>query len=391
MYERPKSAPLITIPLCEPFLGGNEERYLRQCLETNFVSSVGPFVERFEQEFAAFLGARHAVACCNGTAALHIALQLAGVGDGDEVLVFTFTFVASVNPIRYLGGIPVFMDSEERTWNIDPELVTEEIKRRARTGNLPKAIVVVHVLGQPADLDPIIKVAAEYDIPIIEDAAESLGATYQGRDVGTFGRLGCFSFNGNKVMTTGGGGMIVTDSEDLARRAKHLITQARVPGAEYIHDEVGYNYRLTNIQAALGVAQLEQLPGFLERKRRIAARYDESFVELKGLIRPELVKGAASSYWLYSVLVDTARFGHTRQSLSRFLKGRGIESRPLWTPIHLLPIYQSCPRVGGKVAEQLFARGLSLPCSVGLGVAEQGYITDALRAAANVSIPCEKS
>lgn len=370
------------IPLCEPYLGGNEEPYLRECIKTNFVSSVGPFVERFERDFAAFSGTKYAVAVCNGTAAIHIALRLAGVGVGDEVLVPTFTFIASVNPIRYLGGIPVFIDVDEQTWNFDASLMAEEIKYRVRVGKRPKAIIAVHILGQPADLDPLRQLATEYRIPLVEDAAESLGATYKGRYVGTFGPLGCFSFNGNKIMTTGGGGMLITDDGELARRAKHLTTQARLPGPEYIHDDIGYNYRLTNIQAALGVAQLEQLHYFIERKRRIAARYDAAFCHLEGIVRPEVVPGGVSSHWMYSVLIDPLRFGHDRRWLMQFLEARGIQSRPLWAPIHSQQIYQGCPRVGGEVAERLFARGLSLPCSVGLREEEQDYVIHAVYTAA---------
>lgn len=366
------------IPLCEPFIGGNEERYLRECLETNFVSSVGPFVERFEREFAPFVGAKYAVATCNGTAAIHVALRLVGVGVGDEVLVSTFTFIGSVNPIHYLGGTPVFIDADERTWNLDPHLVVDEVRRRARIGKLPKAVIIVHILGQPADLAPLLEIAAEYQIPVIEDAAESLGAQYKGRYVGTFGQIGCFSFNGNKVMTTGGGGMIVTNDVNLAQRAKHLTTQARLPGLEYQHDEVGYNYRLTNLQAAFGVAQLEQLPHFLDSKRRTAVWYDKAFHTMEGLVRPEVVPGGSSSHWMYSVLVDPVKVGCDRHEMAQLLQERGVHARPLWTPIHALQLYQECPRVGGAVAERLFAQGLSLPCSVGLNEADQQWVIESV-------------
>ena len=267
------------IPLLEPHLGGNEADYLAECVRTNQVSSVGPFVERFEREFAAAVGARHAIACASGTAALHVALQLAGAGPGRTVAVSTFTFVASVNAVRYTGADPLLVDSEPGTWNLHAQLLHDEVVRRARLGRpIPDVVEVVHVLGHPADLEPVLALRDRFGIRVVEDAAESLGASYvagplAGRQVGTIGDLGCFSFNGNKTITTGGGGMIVTGDAALAARARHLSTQARLPGLGYVHDTVGYNYRLTNVAAALGLAQLEQLPRFLAAKRSLAGRY----------------------------------------------------------------------------------------------------------------------
>src|SRR5215472_2129176 len=265
----------IAIPLSVPRLTGNLRRYLDECIETNYVSSVGPFVTRFEKAFAEFVGSRFAVACVSGTAALHLAVRLLNVQPGDEVFVSTLTFVASVNAILYERGIPVLIDSERDSWNLDPALVVDEIKARARQGKpLPRAVEIVHLLGHPANMEPIVDVCLEYQIPIFEDAAEALGASYctgrfAGNKVGTIGKIGCFSFNGNKIITAGGGGMLTTDDEELARRARHLTTQARLPGPEYWHDEIGYNYRLTNVAAAIGLSQLEQLPEFLDRKRAI--------------------------------------------------------------------------------------------------------------------------
>lgn len=379
MSDRSRVISKTNIPLSEPFLAGNERNYLLECLETNSVSSIGPFVERFEREFADYVGAKYAIATCNGTAALHIALRLLGTGAGDEVLVSSFTFIASVNPIKYVGATPVFIDSEEMTWNLDPELVVNELKLRAERKQLPKAILVAHIYGHPADLGPILEAADQYDIAVIEDATESLGALYRGKHVGTFGGMGCYSFNGNKIITTGGGGMIVTDDQELARRARHLTTQARLPGAEYHHDEIGYNYRLTNIQASLGVAQLEQLPVFLQRKHAIASRYTASLKELPGVHLMSEAPWANCSWWMYSILIDSERFGWNRNEVMSALQERGIQSRPVWTPIHTMPIYSDCYRAGGNVAERLFSTGLSLPCSVGLNDADQDFVIESIK------------
>jgi aminotransferase in exopolysaccharide biosynthesis len=372
------------IPLAVPHLFGNEKRYLDECVETNFVSSVGPFVQRFEEEFAKAVGAKHAVACVNGTAALHLAMRVLGIGSGDEVFVPTFTFIASVNPVAYEKAAPIFVDCEARTWNLDPELVVREIRRRAKLGlPLPKAIEVVHILGHPADIEPIIDVCEEFNIPVIEDAAESLGATYRsgrfaGKAVGSIGTIGCFSFNGNKIITAGGGGMLATNNEMLARRARHLSTQARQLGAEYWHDEIGYNYRLTNTAAALGLAQLEQLPEFLARKREIAARYDRMFASVRGISLPPRAPWADPSMWMYCVLVDANQFGRDRNELMGDLQRAGVESRPLWAPIHRMPMYSHCALLGERVAENIFEQGLALPCSVGLTKTDQDTVIDSL-------------
>lgn len=374
------------IPLAEPYLQGNELAYLEECLRTNWVSSVGPFVERFEREFAAFVGSRFAVACSSGTAALHVALRVLGVGPGDEVLVPTFTFIASANAVAYQGGRVTFVDSEPTTWNMDPSLVAAEIGRRAAAGlPMPKAIEVVHLLGHPAEIDPLVQVCDEYGIVLFEDAAEALGATYRGgtfdgRHVGTVGRIGCFSFNGNKVITTGGGGMLVTDDEGLALHAKHLTTQARVPGPSYDHDEIGYNYRLSNLSAALGVAQLEALPSFLARKRDHAGRYDEAFRHLPGIQLPPRARWADRSAWLYSIRVDDAA---KAVAVLSYLIGRGIGARPVWPPLHRMVPYEGSSLIGdGRQAEGIAATVISLPSSVGLGLVDQDRVIDAVRRAA---------
>ncbi len=375
-----------TIPLSVPCLEGNAERYLRECVETNFVSSVGPFVGRFEVEFAARAGAGHAVACANGTAALHVALKVAGVGPEDDVLVSDFTFVATVNPITYLGARPVLVDADLATWNLAPDFVVAELERRARAGaKMPKAVLAAHILGLPADLASVAEACARHGVVLVEDAAEALGASYAsgplaGRQVGTVGLLGCFSFNGNKIITTGGGGMIATADGALAKRAKHLTTQARLPGPEYLHDEIGFNYRLTNLNAALGVAQLEKLGAFIERKRAIAARYDEALANLPGVTVPPRPSWAGPTLWLYSILVDPEEAGLDRKALFERLAAEGIETRPVWAPAHLMPFYRDAPRLGGAVGERLFAQGLSLPCSVSLTEAQQERVIESLLA-----------
>jgi dTDP-4-amino-4,6-dideoxygalactose transaminase len=372
------------VPLCEPVLAGNERAYLDECLRTNFVSSVGPFVERFEEAFAAYVGSKYAVACASGTAAIHVALRLCGVDAGDEVVVPTLTFIASANPILYERATPVLVDAEARTWNMDPALVVEEFSRRHRLGlRQPKVIEAVHLLGHPCDIDPLVEACERYGIALVEDASEALGARYRsgrfaGRHVGSIGRLGCFSFNGNKVITSGGGGMITTDDPELARRAKHLTTQARLPGAEYRHDEVGYNYRLTNLAAALGLAQLEQLPGFLVHKRSQAKAYAEALAPLDGVVPAPDEPWAESSFWLYSMRL-TGAVG--RVAVRERLSAAGIDTRPIWSPLHTMPMYAAAPRLGGEVSERLFAEGLSLPSTAGLGPQGVAKVCSALAAA----------
>ncbi|MFL6129125.1 MAG: DegT/DnrJ/EryC1/StrS family aminotransferase [Mycobacteriales bacterium] len=369
------------IPLLEPCLGGNEARYLAECVRTNLVSSIGPFVERFERDFAATVGARHAVACASGTAALHVALRLAGAGPGGTVAVSTFTFVASVNAVHYTGADPLLVDSEPRTWNLDTELLHDDVVRRARLGRpLPAAVEVVHLLGHPAEIEPVLALRDRFGIRVVEDAAESLGAAYTAgphadRQVGTLGDIGCFSFNGNKTITTGGGGMLVTDDAQLAARARHLSTQARLPGFGYVHDTVGYNYRLTNIAAALGVAQLEQLPRLLAAKRALADRYATMLAGLPVTPAPRAA-WAAPSHWLYSILLR-----EDRDRVLAALRAAGVGARPLWLPVHQQAPYAAADRIGGGVADGLSRRGLSLPSSPGLSIVDQGRTVSALSAA----------
>jgi dTDP-4-amino-4,6-dideoxygalactose transaminase len=354
---------------------------MNEAISSGFVSSVGRFVNEFETRFAEYVGAKYAVACASGTAALHIAMRLAGVQPGDLVAVSDFTFMASSNAASYQFAELLLVDSHEDSWCMDVDKLRTELERRREAGEkLPKVIEIVHILGQPADTAAVMELASEFGITVIEDAAEALGATWtagplKGKHVGTVGHMGAYSFNGNKIMTTGGGGMFTTDDEDLARRAKHLSTQARTPDRGYLHDEIGFNYRLTNIAAALGVAQLERLDGFVAAKREIAMRYNEAFAGT-AIQTPPALPGQESTYWLYSIQVPAGRGTEARDELQDFLAAADIESRSLWRPLHMQPPLKDAAVVGGSVGEDLFHRGLSLPCSTELTAVEQKRVID---------------
>jgi len=377
------------IPLCVPEIRGNEWKYIKECLDTNWVSSVGPFVDRFERGLADYVGAKHAVATCNGTAALHIALLVAGVQPDDEVLVSTLTFIAPANTIRYVSAWPVFIDAEPEYWQMDPQKVEDFLEKECRwvngelrnktTGRRVKAILPVHILGHPCDTDPILNVAQKYNLVVIEDATESLGAKYKGQMAGTLGDIACFSFNGNKIMTTGGGGMIVTDNQRWAKQARYLTAQAKDDPMEYIHSEIGYNYRLTNIQAAMGCAQLEQLDGYIAAKRQIAAGYTEAFSDVPGITPMREAPWAFSTFWLYTILVDCSSFGMGSRDLLRRLQDAHIQSRPFWHPLHTLKPFERCTAYRVEVADCLYQDGLSLPSSVGLQQEEQDQVIQVVR------------
>jgi perosamine synthetase len=376
------------IPLAVPEVRGNEWRYVKECLDTAWVSSVGPYVDRFEQMVAQQVGTKHAVATVNGTAALHVALLVAGVCPEDEVLVSTLTFIAPVNAIRYVGAWPVFIDAEPTYWQIDPARVVEFLERdcrwsdgklfNRRTGRRVTAVIPVHILGHPVDLDPILAVAKKFDLKVIEDATEGLGAAYKGRSLGCLGDVACFSFNGNKIITTGGGGMLVTNNEEWAQKAKYLTTQAKDDPIEYVHGEVGYNYRLTNLLAAVGCAQMEQLAAYVAAKRKIATHYADKLRNLPGIVAMTNAPWAASTFWMYTVLVDEEKCGMDSRQLMRALGSQKIQCRPLWQPIHQSPAYASQTTVTMPVAELLARQGLSLPCSVGLTEPEQDRVIAAL-------------
>jgi perosamine synthetase len=376
------------VPLAVPEIRGNEWRYVKECLDSGWVSSAGSYVDRFEQMVAEQAGTKFAVATASGTSALHIGLLLAGVEAGDEVLVSTLTFIAPVNAIRYVGAWPVFIDAEPVYWQMDPARVVEFLERECRwkdgelynghTGRRVKAVVPVHVLGHPVDIDPIVEAAKRFNLRVIEDATEGLGASYRGRFLGSSGDIACFSFNGNKIITTGGGGMLVTDNEEWARRARYLTTQAKDDPVEYVHGEVGYNYRLTNLLAAVGCAQMEQLSSYVAAKQRIAARYTEALAEIPGLVPMKNAPWAASTFWMYTVLVEEEEFGIDSRQLMRLLAAQRIQSRPLWQPIHRSPAHRSKDPAAMPVADWLAQKGLSLPCSVGLSEPEQDRVIAAL-------------
>ena len=342
-------------------MSGLEQEYVADAFASNWVAPLGPHVDAFEREFCAATGAAHAAALSSGTAALHLALQLVGVGPGDEVLVSTFTFSASVNPIRYLGAVPVFIDSERRSWNMDPNLLEQTLAARARAGRLPKAVVLVHLYGQSADIDPILSSCRRYDVPLIEDAAEALGATYKGKAPGTFGTTGIFSFNGNKIITTSGGGMLVSGDQALIGRAVKLATQARDPAPHYEHSEVGYNYRMSNVLAGVGRGQLCVLEERVAARRRNFQFYLEHLGNLPGVdFMPEAQWGRHTR-WLTTLTIDSKHFGADREAVRLALEAENIESRPVWKPMHRQPVFASFESVGGGVAESLFENGLCLP------------------------------
>jgi dTDP-4-amino-4,6-dideoxygalactose transaminase len=334
---------------------------VQEAFASNWIAPSGPDLDAFEREFALKVGAGHATAVSSGTAALHLGLQVAGIRPGDEVICSTLTFVASANPIRYLGATPIFIDSDRATWNLDPVLLADFLAKRAKAGRIPRALVLVHLYGQPADVDPIKALCDRYGVILIEDAAEALGATYRGRTPGTFGRCGIYSFNGNKIITTSGGGMLVSDDHELVRQAKFLATQARDHEEYYQHSQMGYNYRLSNVLAALGRSQLRVLDDRVTARRRTFARYQSLLGDLPGLtFMPEASFGRASR-WLVCVLFDPAVFGMDHESVRMALNEENIESRSVWKPMHMQPLFAGCECVGGKVAEQLFAQGLCLP------------------------------
>lgn len=361
------------VALHEPYFGGNELAYLKECIDTTFVSSVGKFVDRFESELADLTGATRAVAVVNGTAALHMAMMIAGVRPGDEVLVPTLTFVATANAISHCGAIPHFVESEERTLGLDSRALREylagvtELRSgqcvNRRTGRVIRAVVPMHTFGHPMDIDGTLAIARDYRLVLVEDAAESLGSTIGGRHTGTFGAVGTLSFNGNKTVTTGGGGAIITNDAELGRRAKHLTTTARVPHRwSFVHDEVGYNYRMPNINAALGCAQLEQLPRFLDAKRRLYGKYTEAFSGIPHVRIFREPEGTIGNYWLQALVLDEM-VADQRDAILAATNDAGLMTRPIWTLMHRLQPYKDCPRMDVSVSESLERRIVNLPSS----------------------------
>jgi pyridoxal phosphate-dependent aminotransferase EpsN len=366
------------IYLSVPHMSGAEERLIREAFTSNWLSTVGPQLDAFERDLARLIGLP-VVALASGTAALHLGLRLLGVQPGDEVVSPTLTFVAAVNPIRYLGGQPVFVDSERQSWNIDPGLLAELLKRKAAQNRLPRAVVVVHLYGQSANLDPIFEVCGRYDVPVLEDAAEALGATYKGVPLGSRGAVSAFSFNGNKIITTTGGGALAAQQQALVDKARFWSTQARNPGIAYEHTEMGYNYRLSNVLAAIGRGQLAVLAERVRQRRAVFSRYCDAFAELPGIEPMPEAPWGLHTRWLSCFLVDPAQFGAARDELIAALAKEDIEARPVWKPMHLQPLWRNAERIGGEVAEDLFARGICLPSSSSLIAAQQGRVIELVR------------
>ncbi len=364
-------------------MGGREQVYVREAFATNWLSTVGPNITAFEEELEQRIGLP-AVALGSGTAAIHLGLRLLGVGPGDEVFCPTLTFAATCNPVRYLGAEPVFLDSDYATWNLDPNLLADALRERARQNKLPRAIVVVHLYGQCADMDPILSLCRSYGVPVLEDAAEAIGATYGNRPAGTFGDIGAFSFNGNKMVTTTGGGMLASRNAAWVEKARFWSQQARDPGLAYEHSELGYNYRMSNVLAGIGRGQLEVLDLRVEQRRAIAFRYRDAFADLPGIVPMPQAPYGLHTNWLSCFLIDEEEFGCSRDTLISALDGANVESRPVWKPMHLQPLYAGCECYGGDVAEDLFRRGICLPSSSSLSEEDQLRVVNAVRRTAGM-------
>ena len=375
-----------TISLSEPEISGNEWRYIKECLDTGWVSSVGKYVTRFEETVAEYVGSRHAIAVVNGTSAIHVSLIACNVQPGDEVIVPALTFVAPVNVVKYCDAYPVFMDCDERTLCLDIQKVIDFIKNECiqrtdsftynrSTGRRIKAIIPVHIFGHPVDMDRLIEICDTHNIDIIEDATGSLGSEYKGARTGAFGRTGCFSFNGNKIITAGGGGMVVTSDNNLAKKIRHLTTQAKSDPFEYDHDEIGYNYRLTNIQAAIGVAQLEKLEDFISVKRENASLYRDLLSELEGVEFIWEEQWAKSNFWFYAIKVSR----DTKKPLLDYLLSGGIQVRPIWKLINTLPMYTDCQAYFIDAAIDAYEKCINLPCGVKLTENEIRVVVERIR------------
>jgi perosamine synthetase len=381
------------IPLSVPSLKGNEWHYVKECLDTEWVSTAGKYVEKFEKDFCDFTGASRAVACVNGTAALQVALRVVGVLPGDEVIVPTLTFIATANSVRYLGADPVFMDCDDY-YNIDIEKTTEFLKGETetrlgatynkRTGRRIAAIMPVHIFGNAVRMDELVALCRDRNIRVVEDATESLGTFYSGRKqeqrhTGTLGDIGCFSFNGNKIITTGGGGMIISNVPEFAEKAKYLTTQAKDDEVRYVHNEIGYNFRLTNVQAAIGVAQLELLPEFLAAKRRNFLRYKERIEQIDGLTLADSPPYAENNHWMYPLQIDRSLYGKDREELMEHLKAKGVQSRPVWHLTHMQLPYRDCRHYRIEKAFRMLEITLNIPCSTNMQDQDIDYVVDGLR------------
>ncbi len=366
--------------LSPPEVGDEERRMLLEAFDSNWIAPTGPDIDAFEREMAERTGVAHAVALSSGTAALHLALLLAGVERGDEVLVPSLTFIASAAAVTYLGAHPVFIDCSADSWNLDPALVHEALTERAAVGRLPSAVVTVDLYGETADYVALEALCQRFDVPLIDDSAEALGATYRGQAAGSFGVAGIFSFNGNKIITTSGGGMLVTRSPQLAERARHLATQAREPVSHFEHTTVGFNYRLSNLLAALGRAQLRGLDNRIERRKQIDRAYLEGLAGLPGITPMPRTPSGTSNYWLTCILIDPDLFGVDRECLRLALEAEDIESRPTWKPLHLQPAFAGVPLVGPGHCARVFDQGLCLPTGSALSPDDQSRVIETIAA-----------
>jgi pyridoxal phosphate-dependent aminotransferase EpsN len=368
------------IYLSPPHLDGRERELLLQAFDSNWITTLGPEVDAFESEICALTGLGHAAALSSGTAALHLALLMLGVGPGDDVLCSDLTFVASANAVVYVGAAPVFIDSERATWDMDPGLLEEELRDRGAKGRrMPKAAIVVDLYGQCADYGRILGICADHGVPVIEDAAEALGATYRGRAAGNFGVIGIFSFNGNKIITTSGGGMLVSNDPEYVCRARFLSTQARDRAPHYQHSQIGYNYRMSNLLAAVGRGQLARLPEKIVGREKIGTVYREALADTPGIEFMPVSGEGKPNFWLTVILVDPKAFGADREAVRLALEAENIESRPVWKPMHLQPVFEGCRVRGGGVSEEIFEKGLCLPSGNGLGSSDQGRIIEVIR------------
>lgn len=374
--------------LSSPHMSGREMKYIQEAFDQNWVAPLGPNVDSFETTLSNYCGVRYAAALSSGTAAIHLALILLGIKPGDEVIASTFTFSATINPILYMGATPVLVDSEPDTWNMDPDLLEKTIVERIKEGGRVrkgegerrlKAIIVVHLYGMPADMDRIMEIANRYEIPVIEDAAEALGSKFKGKQVGTFGKMGVLSFNGNKIITTSGGGALISDDKELIDKARFLATQARDKAPHYQHSQIGYNYRLSNILAGIGRGQMEVLDERIRKRREIFSFYMEKLGKYAGIVfLKEPDESYYSNHWLTTIVINPSKTGITREKLQSELEKENIETRPLWKPMHLQPVFKSCPAYLNGLSDKLFASGLCLPSGTNMYQKDLKSVADAV-------------
>lgn len=378
------------IYLSSPHMSGNEQNYIKEAFDTNWIAPLGPNVDAFEKELASYVGVQDAAALSSGTAAIHLALRLLDIRTGDIVFCSSLTFIASANPIVYEGAEPVFIDSEPETWNMSPRALEHALSDAKRVGTLPKAVIVVNLYGQSAKMDEILSLCNEYQVPVIEDAAESLGSTYKGKASGTFGKFGIYSFNGNKIITTSGGGMLVSDDAEALKRARFLATQARDPAPHYQHSQFGYNYRMSNILAGVGRAQLEVLDDRVQSRRRVFERYQQELAHIPGIrFMPELAH-TRSNRWLTTLTIDEEAVDISITSLLQSLSEENIEARPVWKPLHLQPLFEGASYYSHSenenVSEKLFKSGICLPSGSNMTEEDQWRVIDCVKNSLRVKI-----